>query len=147
MQVLVVDDETPVRLVLRHALRDVECREAANGAEALDLLREDPDVDAVLLDVMMPELSGWDVLAAIRKDPAIAHLPVVMLTALTDEAAHLRGYRSGADAYITKPFDIEAVATVLREVTGLSAAERASRRRAGEQQAELLMNVERSFNR
>jgi DNA-binding response OmpR family regulator len=108
--ILVVDDERDltdlVRINLEMAGFDVTT--AGDGAQALDEIRaRRPDL--VLLDVMMPVMDGWDVLAGLQGDPELADLPVVMLTALSGERDVIRGHLSGAMRYLTKPFDVHSL--------------------------------------
>lgn len=105
--VLVVDDEADIRELVRLNL-DLDGHVvylAADGAEALELaVGEHPDV--VVLDVMMPEVDGWQVLAQMKaaSDPVIAQIPVIMLTARADDLDRIRGGIEGAIRYLTKPF-------------------------------------------
>jgi len=102
--VLVVDDEFRIRKLLAEFLSREGYRvlEAEDGEEALDILFEsDKKVDLVILDVMMPKYDGWFVLERIRDYLTI---PVVMLTARSDEYDQLKGFKLGADDYVTKPF-------------------------------------------
>lgn len=104
--VLVVDDEDAVRALLRDLLEleGYTVREAADGPAALDAVAERvPDV--VVLDVMMPGLSGLDVLQAWRDQPQLAGLPVLMLTAAADDETTWAGWAAGASVYLPKPFD------------------------------------------
>ena len=106
-KILIVEDEPKLREVLCDYLRsknDVPF-EASNGAEALELIDEH-DFDAVLLDIMMPELDGFSVCRALRKK---SDVPVVFLTALSDEDDKLYGYELGADDYVTKPFSMSVL--------------------------------------
>jgi CheY-like chemotaxis protein/DNA-binding CsgD family transcriptional regulator len=105
--VLVVDDEADIRELVRLNLEldGHQVFTAANGAEALEFaVGEHPDV--VVLDVMMPEKDGWQVLAEMKAaiDPVIAHIPVIMLTARADDLDRIRGSIEGAIRYLTKPF-------------------------------------------
>ena len=77
---------------------------APDGEKALAALREPPLPDLIILDVLLPFMNGFEVLARIRADPAWADIPVVMLTSNTREEDVLRGLRSGANDYLTKPF-------------------------------------------
>jgi DNA-binding response OmpR family regulator len=107
--VLVVDDEDDIRELVRINLEidGHEVATAASGAEALETLKgEAPDV--VVLDVMMPGMDGWEVLSRIKaaKDSSLANVPVLMLTARTDDMDRIRGGIEGAIRYITKPFSL-----------------------------------------
>jgi DNA-binding response OmpR family regulator len=103
--ILVVDDEPPILDLVRFTLEDAEVRvvEASDGVEALALARRlRPDL--ILLDVHMPRLDGLEACRQIRRDPALARTPIVMLTAAGQEADRARGREAGADEYLTKPF-------------------------------------------
>ena len=102
--ILVVEDEARLRDIVRDyfTAHGTECDLARNGAEALDLLR-DHDYDAILLDVLMPELDGFQVCRAVRARSAV---PILFLTALGGEEDALRGYALGGDDYLTKPYSL-----------------------------------------
>ncbi len=105
--VLVVDDEASIRELLRQELESegYTVREAKDGREALaQVKREKPDL--IVLDVMMPELSGFDVAAVLRNDPETFNIPIVILSIIQDKE---RGYRLGVDRYFTKPMDTRAL--------------------------------------
>lgn len=147
MRILVVDDEQDIRAVIRTALAadDVEVLDVPNGTAALALLST-TTVDVVVLDIMMPARSGYDVLDALRRDPALAHVAVVMLTARGAELDHVKAFRSGADAYLTKPFSIDELEAVVRRLAGLTAKERARVRDEELGRAELLAQIESRFS-
>lgn len=121
--ILVVDDEPPIVRLIKAKLRldGYEVLTASHGAEALAILERDSP-DLVVLDVMMPDMDGFETLRRIRKH---SQVPVVMLTARGSDADKLKGLQSGADDYITKPFnpdELEArVAAVLRRTAGAPA--------------------------
>jgi DNA-binding response OmpR family regulator len=93
------------------------CLRAMNGREAMRLVRtQQPDL--VILDIMMPELSGFEVLEELRKDERTAGLPVVVLTARGDEADAKRGLALGAKRYMNKPFDVRALISEVRRHLG-----------------------------
>jgi two-component system, OmpR family, phosphate regulon response regulator PhoB len=103
--ILIVDDEPAILDLVRFTLEDAEVRvvEASDGVEALALARRlRPDL--ILLDVHMPRLDGLEACRQIRRDPALAGTPVVMLTAAGQDADRARGREAGADEYLTKPF-------------------------------------------
>lgn len=103
-KVLLVEDEKRIRDIVRDyfTAHGLGCDLARDGAEALDLLR-DHDYDAILLDVLMPELDGFQVCAAVRQNSPV---PILFLTALGGEEDMLRGYALGGDDYVTKPFSL-----------------------------------------
>lgn len=102
-KILIVDDDLRINELLQDifSMEEYEVVSASNGQEALELLEQDDSIDLVLLDVMMPVLSGWDVLGYIRQR---FRVKIVMLTALSSEACEVRGLREGADDYVSKPF-------------------------------------------
>lgn len=110
-RVLVVDDDSAVRQVTVEALTDsgYECDEATDGAQALELAREHPP-DAVVLDVLMPHLSGDDVHQALRLDPRTRYTPVIFISAQGEPTEKVKRLREGADDYLAKPFDIDELA-------------------------------------
>jgi len=103
--ILVVDDEPSIVDLVRFTLEDAAVRvvEASDGAEALVLARRiKPDL--ILLDVQMPRLDGLEVCRQLRREPAFARAPIILLTAAGQEADRARGLAAGADEYLTKPF-------------------------------------------
>ncbi len=114
--ILVVDDDRTVREILeRYLTREgFSVRTASSGLEGLRLAREIQPA-AITLDVMMPDLDGWTVLAAIKGDPALADIPVILVT-IVDEKS--RGYSLGATDYMVKPIDRERLVAVLRSISG-----------------------------
>lgn len=118
-KVLVVDDEESLRTLLRTNLEGhgYEVEEAENGADALDKIAQDPP-DLVLLDTMMPEVDGFDVLEQLRGVARYRNLPVLMLTAKTAEDDRVRAFTAGANDFVPKPFYIgELLARVQRAIT------------------------------
>ena len=103
LKILVVDDETRLRKLVRDFLvrENYDVLEATNGREALDVFYDHPDIALVLLDVMMPELNGFEVLKELR---STSDVPVIMLTAKGEEDDELTGFSLGVDEYISKPF-------------------------------------------
>jgi two-component system phosphate regulon response regulator PhoB len=103
--ILVVDDEPSIVELVRFTLEETDVRvvEASDGAEALILARR-VKPDLVLLDVQMPRLDGLEVCRQLRREPATARTPIIMLTAAGQQADRTRGLGAGADEYLTKPF-------------------------------------------
>ena len=101
---LIAEDEPKMRLIIRNYFqkKDFHVSEAADGKEALEKIREE-DFDIILLDVMMPELDGFSVCRALRKEK---DTPVIFLTARTAEEDQLAGFQAKADDYVTKPFSL-----------------------------------------
>lgn len=115
--VLIVEDETALVELLRYNLerRDFEVVSASNGEEALTILEERP-VDLLLLDWMLPGLSGIEVCRQLRRKPETRKLPIIMITARGEGADRIRGLDTGADDYVTKPFAPEELAARIRAV-------------------------------
>ena len=103
IRILVVDDEADIRRIIRILLesRGYRVLEAPNGRLAVETIRKEPDVDLILLDIMMPELSGIEASREIR---GISSAPILFLTARTQEQDKLEAYSSGGDDYLAKPF-------------------------------------------
>jgi CheY-like chemotaxis protein len=120
--VLVVDDDPDLTKLMRTylSLEGFVPRLAGNRAEFLAMLRQSPIPDLVLLDVELPDVNGFDILAKMRQHAALKAIPVVMLTAEATRQAVLKGLLAGADGYVTKPFDPEAVTTAVKAVLGLT---------------------------
>lgn len=102
-RILVVDDEERVRKLVKDflAIKGYAVLEAGNGQEAVEMFLEDKNIDLIILDVMMPVMDGYETLKTIRR---YSRVPVIMLTARTDEEDELRGFGLEADEYIGKPF-------------------------------------------
>lgn len=101
--ILVVDDESRMRKLVKDFLskKNFHVIEAANGEEAVDLFFEHKEIDLIILDVMMPKMDGWQVCKEIRQ---YSKVPIIMLTAKSDEKDELLGFDLGVDEYISKPF-------------------------------------------
>ena len=103
LKVLVVDDEERMRKLISDFLKikGYETVEAGDGEEAIDVFFADREIALIILDVMMPKMDGWEVLKTVREHSKV---PVIMLTARTEETDELKGFEYGADEYISKPF-------------------------------------------
>ena len=103
IKILIVDDEERMRKLVKDNLvmQGYDVVEAENGEQAVDIFLEDRNIDLIILDVMMPKLDGYEALKEIR---AYSKVPVIMLTARTDERDELKGFELGVDEYIGKPF-------------------------------------------
>jgi adenylate cyclase len=155
--ILVAEDDAVARATLAKGLEQEGHRvtTAMDGRQALELLRTD-SFDAVLLDIVMPEIDGFGVLARMKADPQLLHLPVIVITSIDDVASAVRCIEMGADDYLTKPFDLvllrarlnaglgkkrlhDLERSHLEEVTGLN---RRLEARIEEQMAELVRTGE-----
>lgn len=103
MKILVVDDESRMRKIVSDFLEreNFDVLEASDGYEALEIFQSNKNIDLIILDVMMPRINGWQVCKKIREDSKI---PIIMLTARSDEKDELTGFELGVDEYISKPF-------------------------------------------
>lgn len=122
-KILIVDDEPHLRTLLYQTLEeledeDVELLAASNGEEALEqILAAQPNL--VFLDVMMPKKNGFDVCNTVKNDLGMKNIHIILLTAKGQEFDRQRGQEVGADLYMTKPFDPDALLEKAREVLGL----------------------------
>ena len=123
LKILVVDDESRMRKLVRDFLvkSNFEVLEAEDGSQAVDIFFADKDVALIILDVMMPEMDGWEVCRGIR---AYSKVPIIMLTAKADERDELQGFDLGVDEYIAKPFSpkilVARVDAILRRTKQIS---------------------------
>jgi len=115
---VVVEDEPVLASFIKSYLRlsGFEVRLAANRAEVLAAFRQSPVPDLVLLDVMLPDLDGFDLLVRLRRHAAFKHVPVVMLTGQATRQAVIRGMAAGADGYLTKPFEPDALVRAVNTI-------------------------------
>ncbi|MDD6136525.1 MAG: response regulator transcription factor [Lachnospiraceae bacterium] len=126
IKILVVDDESRMRKLVRDFLvkSNYSVLEAEDGEQAVDLFMETKDIALIILDVMMPKLDGYGVAKEIRK---VSDVPIIMLTAKSDERDELKGFELGVDEYITKPFSpkilVARVEAVLRRSISSDAGE------------------------
>ena len=121
MNILVVDDESRMRKLVKDFLvrQGYTVLEAADGMEAMDYFYEDKDIALIILDVMMPKMDGWQVCREIRMHSKV---PIIMLTARSEERDELQGFELGVDEYISKPFSpkilVARVEAILRRTQG-----------------------------
>ena len=114
-QLVIADDEAHIRRLIGILLRSYELSEAQDGKHALQLIRElQPDL--VLLDDMMPEMTGLEVIEAVRGNPLIASIPIILLSAKGQRAEIERGLQCGATRYLVKPFESQVLRGSVAEV-------------------------------
>jgi CheY-like chemotaxis protein len=130
--VLVVDDAADIRLLQRAVLgrSGFSVVEASGGPDALAALAADPLPDAVVLDVQMPVMDGWETLAAIRSDPRLVEVPVILCTVKARPTDTERAWRAGCDGYLSKPFPIARLVEEVETALARTAAQREAVRRA-----------------
>ncbi len=127
-KILAVDDEKNIRLLVEINLKRAgyEVVTASDGEEALEKVKaERPDL--VVLDVMMPRKDGFEVLRTLRADPETMELPVIMLTAKAQDADVFRGWQSGVDSYLTKPFNPMELLTFVKRIFAARESESSGR--------------------
>lgn len=126
LKILVVDDESRMRKLVKDFLTksNYDVVEAADGEQAVDIFFEQNDIALIILDVMMPKMDGWQVCKEIRE---YSKVPIIMLTAKSDERDELLGFELGVDEYISKPFSpkilVARVEAILRRTSQHSADE------------------------
>lgn len=126
IQILVVDDESRMRKLVKDFLQreGYSVLEAGDGMEAMDIFYEHK-IDLVILDVMMPKMDGWQTCREIRRDSTV---PIIMLTARSEERDELQGFELGVDEYISKPFSpkilVARVGALLKRIYGTDAEEK-----------------------
>jgi Response regulators consisting of a CheY-like receiver domain and a winged-helix DNA-binding domain len=123
LKILVVDDESRMRKLVKDFLvkQNYEVIEAGDGSEALDMFFEHQDIALIILDIMMPKMDGWQVCREVRN---YSKVPIIMLTARTDERDELQGFQLGVDEYIAKPFSpkilVARVEAILRRTNQIT---------------------------
>ena len=122
-KILVVDDESRMRKLVKDFLtrEGYTVLEARDGMEAMDLFYEDKEIALIILDVMMPKMDGWQVCREVRETSKV---PIIMLTARSEERDELQGFELGVDEYISKPFSpkilVARVSAILRRTNALT---------------------------
>ncbi|HUL29900.1 MAG TPA: response regulator [Thermodesulfobacteriota bacterium] len=117
MRVLIVDDFPTMRRILKNVLRQIHIEntlEAQNGKEALDLLRKE-EVDLIICDMLMPEMTGMELLRVCKDDPQISRIPFIMVTAEAQKKAVMDAIKAGVDNYITKPFTADRLQDAIKK--------------------------------
>lgn len=122
--VLVVDDDPDLQKLIGMFLKleGFQTRSALKRDEILAALRQSPMPDLILLDVQLPDADGFEILVKLRQHPVLKSMPVIMFTGESTREAVLKGLQAGADGYVTKPFEAEAVVSAVKAVLGLSGA-------------------------
>ncbi len=129
MRILVIDDDPGVRMLCKIAFRvdGDEVLLASNWREGSELVAEG-DVDAVILDVMLPSISGFEIVRHLREDARTSDLPVVLLSVRVGSSDQIEGFRAGADDYLTKPFSPSELRARIYEICDTDPADRARQR-------------------
>ncbi len=118
INVLCVDDDVSIVEMIKMGLEGdgMHVLSAGDGAEALEVLQSEP-VDVILLDIMMPRVDGWMALMEIRNNPLTADIPVIMLTAKTQDLAKILAFKQGVQQYVTKPFNLMELSARVTSLT------------------------------
>jgi len=141
-KILVVDDDpTMVKLInVNLKLNNYSVVEATSGEQALNVLAAET-VDLIVLDIMMPGVDGWEVLKRIRSSRETEEMPVILVTAKTQDSDVIRGWELGADEYVIKPFNPLLLVEVIRMVLDRSYEERLERRKKQKEKLEVLRSL------
>ncbi len=118
-KILIVEDESSIRTIISKYLSkyDIKCIEAENGVKALDLFIKNKDsIDLIIMDVMMPEMNGIECTKKVRK---ISDVPIIMLTAKSEDEDEIEGLEVGANDFITKPFNLEVLLLRIKKLINL----------------------------
>lgn len=118
--VVVEDEPTLAKFIQSYlAFEGFDVRLAGNRAEVVSEIRKPPTPDLILLDVMLPDADGFDILLRLREHPVLKNVPIIMLTGKATREAVIKGLACGADGYVTKPFEADALMRAIRTVIGL----------------------------
>ncbi len=123
MRVLIVDDFPTMRKILKNVLKQIRVQdtlEAQNGREALDLLRKE-EIDLILCDLLMPEMTGMELLQTCKDDARLGRIPFILVTAEAQKKTVMEAIKAGVDNYITKPFTPERLQEAISKVTSKAA--------------------------
>jgi DNA-binding response OmpR family regulator len=115
-RVLIVDDEPDIVESIRFnlELEDIECMEALDGEDGLSKARnESPDL--IILDIMLPKINGYKIARLLKFDESHKHIPIIMLTARTQQTDIKMGEETGADEYVTKPFEMDELVALVKK--------------------------------
>jgi twitching motility two-component system response regulator PilH len=116
--VMIVDDSNALREIIANMLREsgMDVISAEDGVQALKKIEEETQLDLVVLDIVMPNMNGYDLCRHIRKNPKTQNIPVVMCSSKSEEFDRYWGMKQGADAYISKPFRPEELLSTIKQL-------------------------------
>ncbi len=146
-RILIAEDNAEIRALVSSILVEEghKVSVAQNGQQALDMVLEDAP-DLLVLDIMMPQMDGYTVLKELKATGTRDKMKILVLTAKTSESDWVRGYKLGADAYITKPFDIDELTTQVEELISMTKEQLRVRREQELDKAQLLSRLESIFD-
>jgi len=113
--ILIVDDAPENISVLGSLLSDYNIKVATNGEKALKIVNSGAKIDLILLDVVMPVMNGFEVAEKLKSDAKTAFIPIIFVTGQTDSQSFIKGFELGAEEYIMKPYDAEAVLRIVKQ--------------------------------
>lgn len=122
MKALIVDDSKVMVRIIANTVEmlGMDVEKVHNGQDAIDLLKKQPDeFSIILMDWNMPVLNGYETLLAIKEDPALSHIPVMMVTTEGEQSNVIKALKAGADGYLTKPFNQQDLAVKIMETLGM----------------------------
>lgn len=113
--ILIVDDAPENLSILGELFSIYKVKVALNGEKALEILEANPDIDLILLDVMMPVMDGFETAKRIKANPVLSKIPIIFITGKNDVDSFIQGFDLGAEDYIRKPFDHEHVIRLVKQ--------------------------------
>ena len=146
-RILIAEDNAEIRALVSSILVEEghKVSVAQNGQQGLDMLVEDPP-DILVLDIMMPQMDGYTVLKELKSAGGKDQMKILILTAKTSESDWVRGYKLGADAYLTKPFDTDELINGIEDLLSSTKEQLRVRREAELDKAQLLSRLESIFD-
>ena len=146
-RILIAEDNAEIRTLVSSILVEEghKVGVAQNGQQALDMLMDDPP-DVLVLDIMMPQMDGYTVLKELKSAGGKDQMKILILTAKTSESDWVRGYKLGADAYLTKPFDTDELINGIEDLLSSTKEQLRVRREAELDKAQLLSRLESIFD-
>lgn len=114
-KILIIDDDNRNVFALQAVLksRDFSCESATDAQRGIEIMREDPEIGLVLMDIMMPDMDGYEAIGLMKKDMALNKIPVIAVTAQAMAGDKERCLKAGADGYISKPIDITELMKII----------------------------------
>ncbi len=146
-RILISEDNAEIRTLVSSILVEEghKVSVAQNGQQALDMLTDDPP-DLLVLDIMMPQMDGYTVLKELKSSGIKDQMKILILTAKTSESDWVRGYKLGADSYLTKPFDTDELINGIEDLLSSTKEQLRVRREAELDKAQLLSRLESIFD-
>lgn len=146
-RILIAEDNAEIRMLVSSILVEEghKVAVAQDGQQALEMVTDEPP-DVLVLDIMMPQVDGYTVLKELKASGVREQMKILILTAKTSEADWVRGYKLGADSYLTKPFDTDELINAIHELLSATKEQLRARREAELDKAQLLSRLESIFD-